>query len=138
MDRKKTGPEIPKIDPSDEKEVRFWPDKLTEEIKDNWPVEVRKEGGFQLGRVQQGLEPNNYRLMPAIGAGVKEIKLQDRDKSQYRLIYIAKFDEAIYVFHVITKKKTEATSQRDIELAKKRLGEIIEHRKQQEQESKEK
>lgn len=60
MDRKKTGPEIPKIDPSDEKEVRFWPEKLTEEIKDNWPVEMRKEGGFQLGRVQQGLEPNNY------------------------------------------------------------------------------
>lgn len=99
---------------------------------------MRKEGGFQLGRVQQGLEPNNCRPMPTIGAGVKEIKLQDRDKSQYRLIYIAKFDEAIYVFHVITKKKTEATSQRDIELAKKRLGEIIEHRKQQEQESKEK
>ena len=56
---------------------------------------MKKEGGFQLGRVQQGLEPNNYRPMPTIGAGVKEIKLQDEDKSPYRLIYVAKFEEAI-------------------------------------------
>lgn len=76
--------------------------------------------------------------MPSIGPGVNEIKLQDDNKSQYRLIYIAKFDEAIYVFHVITKKKTETTSQRDIELAQKRLSEIIQHRRQQEQESKKK
>ncbi|MBL0186758.1 MAG: type II toxin-antitoxin system RelE/ParE family toxin [Candidatus Obscuribacter sp.] len=68
--------------------------------------------------------------MPSIGAGVKEIKLQDDDKSQYRLIYIAKFEEAIYVFHVITKKTSETTSTRDITLAKKRLSEITEHRKQ--------
>ncbi len=71
--------------------------------------------------------------MPSIGAGVKEIKLQDEDKSQYRIIYIAKFEEAIYVFHVITKKKTQRTSQFDIDLAKKRLSEIIEHRKRSEQ-----
>ena len=125
---RKSKPEIIKIDLSEEKEVIFWPLNLTEEIKDDWPVEMRKEGGFQLGRIQQGLEPNNYRPMPTIGAGVKEIKLQDDDKSQYRLIYIAKFEEAIYVFHVITKKTTEATTTHDIDLAKKRLSEIIRHR----------
>ena len=90
-------------------------------MKKDWPEAVRKEGGFQLYRVQQGLEPNNFRPMPTIGAGVKEIKLQDDDKSQYRLIYIAKFEEAVYVFHVITRKTTEATSPPDIALAKKRL-----------------
>ncbi len=124
-------PENFKIELADEKEVR--PAKLAEEIKEDSPVEMRKAGGFQLGRVQQGLEPNNYRPMPSIGAGVKEIKLQDEDKSQYRIIYIAKFEEAIYVFHVITKKKTQRTSQFDIDLAKKRLSEIIEHRKRSEQ-----
>lgn len=128
-----TEPEIFKLELADEKEVIFWPAKLAEEIKEVWPVEMRKAGGFQLGRVQQGLEPNNYRPMPSIGAGVKEVKLQDEDKSQYRIIYIAKFEEAIYVFHVITKKKTQRTSQFDIDLAKKRLSEIIEHRKRSEQ-----
>lgn len=68
--------------------------------------------------------------MPSIGMGVNEIKLQDENKSQYRLIYVAKFEEAIYVIHVITKKTSQKTSTRDIDLAKKRLAEIIEFRKQ--------
>lgn len=91
---------------------------------------MKQQGGYQLFLVQQGKVPNNYRSMPSIGVGVKEIKLQDDDKSQYRLIYIAKFEEAIYVIHVITKKTSEATSTHDITLAKKRLSEIAEHRKQ--------
>jgi phage-related protein len=126
---KKPNPKIVKIDPLDEKEVIFWPRSLTDEIKKNWPKAMCREGGFQLGRVQQGLEPDNYRPMPTIGTGVREIQLQDEDKSQYRLIYIAKFEEAIYVFHVITRKTTQQTSPRDIEIAKKRLNEIIEQRK---------
>lgn len=125
---KKDESEIIRIDPSEEKEVIFWPESLTAEIKKDWSIVMKKEGGFQLGRVQQGLEPNDYRPLPTIGPGVKEIKLQDEDKSQYRLIYIAKFEEAIYVFHVITKKTTESTSKHDIALAKTRLGEIIKHR----------
>ena len=67
--------------------------------------------------------------MPSIGTGVREIKLQDDDKSQYRLIYIANFEEGVYVFHVITKKTTEQTSPQDIQIAKKRLKEIIGNRK---------
>lgn len=116
------------ISSSEEKEVIWWPEKLTDEIKKNWPMEMRKEVGFQLGRVQQGLDPDHYREMPSIGAGVKEIKLQDEDKSQYRLIYIAKFPEGIYAFHVITKKTTEQTEKTDIDIAKKRLREIKQHR----------
>jgi phage-related protein len=122
-------PDVIKIEPAEEKDVIWWPESLTDEIKKDWPKTMIKEGGFQLGRVQQTLDPNNYRPMPSIGAGVKEIKLQDEDKSQYRLIYVAKFKEAIYVFHVITKKTSESTSKHDIELAKKRLSEITEHRK---------
>ncbi|MBL0189660.1 MAG: type II toxin-antitoxin system RelE/ParE family toxin [Candidatus Obscuribacter sp.] len=87
-----------------EKEVIWWPTNLTTEIKIEWPVEVRKDASFQLGKVQQGLYPDNYRTMPTIGSGICEIKLQDDDKSQYRIIYIAKFEEAVYVLHVITKR----------------------------------
>jgi phage-related protein len=126
---RKPEPRIVKIDPAEEKEVIFWPPSLAGEIKKDWPEDMRREGGFQLGKVQQGLEPDNYRPMPTIGAGVREIKLQDDNKSQYRLIYIAKFEEAIYVFHVITKKTTQKTNNRDIDIAKKRLNEIIQHRK---------
>ncbi len=126
---KKPEPKIVKIDPAEEKEVIFWPQSLVDEVKKDWPEYMRREGGFQLGRVQQGLDPDNYRPMPTIGVGVREIKLQDSNKSQYRLIYIAKFDEAIYVFHIITKKTTQQTSNKDIDIAKKRLSEIIEYRK---------
>jgi len=125
---KKPEPEIIKIERSEEKEIIWWPPTLPDEIKKDWPLEMKKEGGFQLGRVQQGIEPNNYRPMPSIGAGVKEIKLQDEGKNQYRLIYVAKFEEGIYVFHVITKKTTEKTTDHDIALAKKRLSEINQHR----------
>ena len=126
---KRPSSKVVKIDPLAEKEVTFWPENLADEIKKNWPEDMRREGGFQLGRIQQGLEPDNYRPMSTIGTGVREIKLQDKEKSQYRLIYIAKFEEAIYVFHVITKKTTQQTSNKDIDIAKKRLSEIIEYRK---------
>lgn len=127
--KKQPEPDKGKPEAPEGKDVIFWPANLTDELKKHWPDSMRREGGFQLYRVQQGLEPNNYRPMPSIGAGVNEIKLQDEDKSQYRLIYIAKFEEAIYVFHVITKKTSQTTSTHDIEIAKKRLGEINQHRK---------
>lgn len=125
-------PEI-RINPSPEKEVIWFPENLTEEIKQNWPVELRKEVGFQLGRVQQGLDPDHFREMPSIGSGVREIKLQDRNKSQYRLIYVAKFAEGIYAFHVITKKTTERTSKADLDVARMRYKEIVEQRKKRNQ-----
>lgn len=118
------------IDPKDEKDVIWWPEKLKETIRDEWPLNLRKDVGFQLGRVQQGLDPDNYRPMPSIGSGVREIKLQDENKSQYRVIYIAKFEEGIYVFHVITKKSTENTTPQDLAIAKTRLSEIIAKRNQ--------
>lgn len=125
-------PEIA-IDPSQEKEVIWFPETLADEIKRNWPVEMRKEVGFQLGRVQQGLDPDHFREMPTVGAGVREIKLQDENKSQYRLIYVAKFEEGIYAFHVITKKTAELTSKADLEIARKRYKAIIEQRKKSKQ-----
>jgi phage-related protein len=66
--------------------------------------------------------------MRTIGAGVNELRVSDKG-DQYRLIYVAKFEEAIYVLHVITKKKTQKTSQSDIDIAKKRYNELVEARK---------
>ena len=119
------------INPQEEKEVIWRPGKLKEEIKKDWPEQMRRDVGFQLGRVQQGLDPDHFREMPSIAAGVREIKLQDENRSQYRLIYIAKFEEGIYVFHVISKKtteKTDKTDKTDLEISRKRYKEIVDSR----------
>lgn len=79
--------------------------------------EARSEVGFELYNVQLGLEPSDYRPMPSIGNGVKEIRIHA--ESEYRVIYVATFREAIYVLHVFVKK-TEKTAWSDIQLARKR------------------
>jgi len=68
--------------------------------------------------------------MPTVGLGVNEIRIATKGE-QYRLIYVAKFAEAVYVLHVITKKKTQQTSLLDLQLAKKRFKAILEGRKNQ-------
>src|SRR5205085_844873 len=62
-----------------------------------FPAESMHEAGYQLERVQSGREPRGWKPMPAIGAGVNELKI--RVRGAFRLIYVAKFEEAIYVLH---------------------------------------
>lgn len=88
-----------------------------------FPLSVRRDAGFQLDRVQRGLEPNDWKPMKTIGAGVNEIRLKDANGA-YRVIYIAKFDEAVFVLHCF-KKKTEKTAKADIDLAMSRYKELI-------------
>lgn len=56
--------------------------------------------------------------MPDVGLGVYEIRVRDR-AGAFRVIYVARFDEALYVLHAF-QKKTPKTSRLDIELAKRR------------------
>ena len=90
------------------------------DIRD-FPPEVRREAGFQLSLVQQGEDPDDWKPMTTIGSGVREIRI--RATNQYRVIYIAKFEEAIYVLHAF-EKKTQQTSKQDIDLARQRLKSI--------------
>jgi phage-related protein len=119
-------PETPETEP-ERKETRWYLPSLREEVR-GWPKDVREEVGRQLNRVEYGGDPFDFKPMKTIGAGVNEIRHSD-DGDQYRLIYVAKFREAIYVLHVITKKKTQQTSQHDIDLAKKRYKMLIAERK---------
>ncbi len=66
--------------------------------------------------------------MTTIGPGVREIRVRD-EAGAFRLIYIAKFLEAVYVLHCFNKK-SQQTSAKDIELSRKRLKELVEDRKQ--------
>jgi len=61
--------------------------------------------------------------MPSIGKGVEEIRIWD-DDGTFRVIYTARLADAVYVLHVF-QKKTQTTSQRDIDIAKVRLTQLI-------------
>jgi len=89
-----------------------------------FPAEARRAAGFELSFVQQGLEPSDWKPMSAVGAGVREIRIHVL--GEWRIIYVAKFAEAIYVLHVF-QKKTQKTSRDDIDLAQSRYRLIGEH-----------
>jgi phage-related protein len=84
-----------------------------------FPATVRREAGYQLSKVQSGEAPDDWKPMPDIGTGVEEIRLRD-DAGAYRVIYIARFSEAVYVLHAF-RKKTQKTAVRDLDLARQRL-----------------
>jgi len=84
-----------------------------------FPDEVKRDAGFNLDAVQRGLEPEDWKPLKTVGAGVNEIRVKDATGA-YRVIYLATRPEAVYVLHCF-QKKTEKTSQQDIELARKRF-----------------
>ena len=86
-----------------------------------FPDEARNESGFQLSRVQSGLEPEDWKPMPGIGPGVREIRV--RSGGAFRVIYLATRPEGVYVLHCF-QKKTQKTAPRDIELARQRYRQI--------------
>lgn len=98
----------------------------TRQAVKNFPLVARQRIGRQLSRVQDGLEPEDWKPMPSIGIGVKEIRV--RENGAYRLIYVAKFSEAIYVLHAF-EKKTRSTPKPDIELARTRFRALVNDRK---------
>jgi len=108
-----------------EKEIR-WVGSSYQDIL-NFPMEPRKEAGFQLGKVQAGLEPDNWKPFDDVGAGAKEIRIRDAT-GIYRVMYIAKFEEAIYILHCF-QKKTESTTKHDKEIAATRYRAVINDRK---------
>ena len=84
-----------------------------------FPDDAKRDAGYQLDRVQHGLQPDDFKPMPSIGKGVEEIRIRD-DTGAYRVIYTARLADAVYVLHAF-QKKTQATSKRDIDLAKQRF-----------------
>jgi phage-related protein len=87
----------------------------------NFPDEARRAAGFELHAVQSGLEPSDWRPMPIVGSGVREIRIHIL--GEWRVMYVAKFQNSVYVLHAF-KKKTRRTNQQDIDLARKRYKQI--------------
>jgi phage-related protein len=88
----------------------------------SFPVPARRSAGHQLDRLQQGLDPDDWKPMPSVGSGVREVRVRERGGA-FRVVYLATRPEAIYVLHAF-QKKTQRTAQRDLELAAARLREL--------------
>ena len=81
----------------------------------SFPLAPRREAGHQLDLVQHGQEPDDWKPMNTVGQGVKEIRVRDATGA-FRVIYVAKFADAIYVLHCF-QKKTAKTSKSDLDVA---------------------
>jgi phage-related protein len=80
------------------------------------PSDIRSDAGYQLDLVQRGETPADFRPMPDVGAGVMEIRLHG--DNEFRVFYVARFEEAVYVLHAFVKK-TQATRKADIDLVRR-------------------
>ncbi|MEJ1355412.1 MAG: type II toxin-antitoxin system RelE/ParE family toxin [Candidatus Sedimenticola sp. (ex Thyasira tokunagai)] len=103
------------------KEIEFLGDSL-DQIRD-FSQDAKQDVGFQLDKVQRGEEADDWKPMNAIGSGVKEIRIKDAD-GIYRVIYLAKLEDVVYVLHAF-QKKTQKTRKADIDLASRRLKRLL-------------
>jgi len=93
-----------------------------------FPEAARREAGHQLDQVQHGREPDDWKPMNAVGRGVREIRIRDA-AGAFRVLYVAKFDDAVYVLHCF-QKKTQKTSKADLHLAAQRYRDLLKERGQ--------
>jgi phage-related protein len=101
------------------KPLRFVGSSL-DDMKD-FPAEARRAAGFELHTVQCGLMPSDFKPMLNVGPGAYEIRLHVQ--GEWRVIYVAKFEDGVYVLHAF-RKKTQKTRVEDIELAARRYRQI--------------
>lgn len=91
-----------------------------------FPADAMHDAGYQLHRLQAGKLPMDWKPMIGIGQGIHEIRLHE-ESGAFRVIYVAKFEEAVYVLHAF-QKKTQKTAQQDIDLARERFKAMLKER----------
>lgn len=86
-----------------------------------FPAAARRELGHNLGLVQNGMAPADFKPMEQVGPGTYEVRVQTSENGRviHRVFYVAKFPEAVYVLHAF-QKHTQATSKHDIEIGRER------------------
>ena len=103
-----------------------WLGDSRERIRD-FPDEPKRAAGYQLERVQARKEPADWKPMPSVGLGVNEIRVRDASGA-FRVIYVARFSEAVYVLHAFQKTARKAPKP-DLDLARRRFRELVQERK---------
>ena len=91
------------------------------EVLRGFPAVAKREAGYQLDRIQYGVDPTDWKPMSSIGSGVREIRI--KHEGQYRVIYVTKFADAVYVLHAF-QKKAQKTRKQDIDVAKQALKQL--------------
>jgi phage-related protein len=92
-----------------------------------FPKDARREAGYQLDRVQNGMEPEDFKPLSVVGRGVYEIRIRD-DAGIFRVLYVARFEDAVYVLHCF-QKKTQRTAKSDMDIASQRYAELVQEQK---------
>lgn len=97
----------------------YWAGRSLDDLK-GFPLDAKQEAGFQLDRVQRGLDPNNWKPIKMVGPGVREIRIKVDPNDQYRVLYVAEIEGRLLVLHAF-QKKSQRTAKSDIDLARARL-----------------
>src|SRR5277367_5014868 len=103
------------------KQVEFRGNAL-EDLR-HFPISARREAGHQIDQVQQGRDPDDWKPMNTVGQGVREIRIR-QEEAAFRVIYVARFADAIYVLHCL-QKQTQKTRKADLDLAAKRYRDFL-------------
>ena len=101
------------------KTLRFIGSSL-DDLRD-FPAEARRQVGFELDAVQRGMMPTDFKPMPTVGVGVYEIRVHVL--GEWRVMYVARFEQSVYVLHAF-QKKTQRTRKDDLELAARRYRDL--------------
>lgn len=89
----------------------------------SFPATARRQAGYQIDRVAHGLMPEDFKPLPSIGSAVAEIRVWD-EAGTFRVIYVAKFKDAVFVLHCF-QKKSQQTAKKDIDLGIRRYKELV-------------
>jgi phage-related protein len=87
-----------------------------------FPEVARRRAGYQLDRVQRGLQPDDWKPMNSVGPGVREIRIRE-ERGAFRVMYVTKFGETVYVLHCF-QKKGQKTNSADLEIAIRRYKKV--------------
>lgn len=100
--------------------ILAWIGASFEDLRD-FPPDARRTAGYELRRVQRGLMPTDWKPLSSVGPGVNEVRIHTH--TEHRVLYVARFEEAVYVLHAF-EKKSRQTRDRDLALARERLKQV--------------
>ena len=87
-----------------------------------FPAPVRQELGFALYQAQIGQRHHSAKILRGFGEAVWQVR-SDNSVGTYRAVYLAEFQDAVYVLHAFQKKSKAgiATPRRELDLIRRRL-----------------
>jgi phage-related protein len=103
----------------------FWAGSSLEDVR-HFPAVARQRAGFELGLVQLGEMPSDWKALPSVASGVYEIRVHT--EREHRILYIAHFDDGVYVLHAF-EKRPQRIRRHDLDVARKRYADIVRDQK---------